>query len=161
MKCFGLPFSVNIALSGDASPADRCERETASKNETMFMTCNHCQEQLLHYLYDVLDPDERAAVAQHLDECAACRAARDALVAQQELLAEAAKESFAEVTFQPPTGTPKRFGEPTQILPRRQRGFSWVRVAVAACIAIFVLGGGAMGVMGWFRTKDEILAFGQ
>jgi uncharacterized membrane-anchored protein YhcB (DUF1043 family) len=120
------------------------------------MTCKHCQEQLLHYLYDVLDPDERAAIAQHLDECVACQAVRDALVAQQELLAEAAKESFAEVTFQPPTGTPKRFGEPTQILPRRQRGFSWVRVAVAACIAIFVLGGGTMGVMGWFRTKDEI-----
>lgn len=120
------------------------------------MNCNHCQEQLLHYLYDVLEPEERAPIAQHLESCAACQAAQDALRAQQELLAEAAKESFAEVSFQVPAETPKRFAEPTQVLPRRQRGFSWVRVAVAASIVVFLFGGGAMGVWGWFRTKDQI-----
>ncbi|MCI0680969.1 MAG: hypothetical protein L0Y71_02595 [Gemmataceae bacterium] len=120
------------------------------------MNCEHCQEQLLHYLYDVVEPEERAQLAQHLESCAPCQAARDALRAQQDLLAEAAKESFAEVSFQVPAETPKRFAEPTQALPRRQRGFSWVRVAVAASIFVFVFGGGTMGTWGWFRTKDKI-----
>ncbi len=120
------------------------------------MTCNHCQEQLLNYLYDVLDDAERAPIAAHLEECPMCQAARNGLRAQQELLAEAAKESFTEVSFQPPAETPKRLGEPTLAMPRRQRGFSWVRVAVAASIVVFVFGGGTMGVMGWFSTKNKI-----
>src|SRR5262245_37774394 len=114
----------------------------------MSMNCNHCQEQLLHYLYDVLDDAEKAEVAQHLEGCPVCQAARDGLRAQQELL--------AEVSFQPPADTPRRLGEPTLAMPRRQRGFSWVRVALAASVLVFVAGGGAMGVMGWFRTRNEI-----
>lgn len=120
------------------------------------MTCNHCQEQLLNYLYDVLDDAERAPIAAHLDSCPMCQSARNGLRAQQELLAEAAKESFAAVTFQPPAETPKRLGEPTLAMPRRQRGFSWVRVALAASVLMFVVGGGSMGIWGWFRTKSEI-----
>jgi hypothetical protein len=120
------------------------------------MNCNHCQEQLLHYLYDVLEADERALLVRHLDECAACQAARDALRARQELLAEAAKESFDQVSFQPPSEMPRRLAEPAQVVRPRERGFSWVRVAVAASVVLFVMGGGSLGVWGWIRTKNDI-----
>ncbi len=120
------------------------------------MNCPHCQEQLLHLLYDVLDPEERAQISQHLEECAACRAVNETLRQKQDLLAEAAKESFAEVSFQPPTGASERRPATLPVFPRRQRGFSWVRVATAAAILLLALGGGGMGLRGWWQTKADI-----
>jgi hypothetical protein len=122
------------------------------------MNCEHCQSLLLDDLYDLLDPDERSAVHAHLEGCPACRQAKAALADGQLLLAQAARESFAGVSFQPPAETPSRLAEPIQSLPmrRRQRGFSWVRVAVAASIVVIVLGGSSLGVIGWLDHKDEI-----
>jgi alpha-2-macroglobulin-like protein len=123
------------------------------------MNCERCQERLLDDLYDLLDPGERGDLGAHLESCLMCQEAKAALAGRQALLAEAARESFANVRFQPPAETPRHAGEPTLAftpVPRRQRGFSWVRVAVAASIIVVVLGGGAMGVKGWFDHRSAI-----
>ena len=47
------------------------------------MRCEHCRQQLLPFLYDLLEPLEREATAVHLESCPECR---EALKASREQL---------------------------------------------------------------------------
>ena len=66
------------------------------------MTCDHCQQHLLPYLYDLLEPIERAETAGHLELCADCRAALE--LAKQQELTDAANALVKD-------GTYKSYGE--------------------------------------------------
>ena len=68
-------------------------------------TCPSCQDQMLEYLYDLLDEPERQAMQDHLDACAACRAELARARDHQQLLAAAARMEFPEVRFAPPAAT--------------------------------------------------------
>jgi hypothetical protein len=64
--------------------------------------CENCCSQMLDYLYDLLEDDERQAWEAHLRDCAACQAELERAKAQQQLLAAAAKMEFAGMVFTPP-----------------------------------------------------------
>src|SRR5436190_1741258 len=54
--------------------------------------CHACQDQMLEYLYDLLDGAERRELEGHLASCPACQAALVLSRGQQKLLAAAARE---------------------------------------------------------------------
>jgi anti-sigma factor RsiW len=89
--------------------------------------CNACRDQLLDYLYDLLDGEETQALRAHLESCPACQEALKQAQRQQSLLAAAAKMEFAEVRFEPPVEEPvpatHEVGAPTllPLIPRRRR----------------------------------------
>jgi hypothetical protein len=66
------------------------------------MKCESCQLQLLPYLYDLLEPQERAEMAEHLANCAGCQDALRVATEQQGMLAEAVKEHHADIVFAAP-----------------------------------------------------------
>jgi alpha-2-macroglobulin-like protein len=104
-------------------------------------SCEQNQPQLLAYLYDLLETEERQALQTHLDQCAACQAALERAKRQQKLLATAAKAEFAKVKFAPPAVTvASRSEEPVlKMSATRRPWFGW---ALAASILV-LLGLGA------------------
>lgn len=123
--------------------------------------CEHCQQQLLPYLYDLLEGEERQQVQWHLESCPSCQAALQAARAQQSLLAEAVKEPQADVAFVPPAPTRARpvTGGTTVVMPRpaRRRPFYRNRAAVAAgLLFVLFLGGGGIS-WGLWRAHAERL----
>ena len=70
------------------------------------MTCEYLRAQLLGYLYDLLDDDDKQAADAHLATCEGCQAALAAARRQQRLLAAAAKSAFPNVQFERPKSTP-------------------------------------------------------
>jgi hypothetical protein len=84
------------------------------------LSCDTFQAQLLDYLYDLLEEAERTALEAHLPGCSACQAALERARQQQQWLAAAARLSFPEVRFTPPTEavteTPTETS-PTTVLP--------------------------------------------
>src|SRR5262245_41213008 len=64
--------------------------------------CDACQAQLLDYLYDLLEADERLELEAHLAGCADCQAGLARAHDQQDLLALAARLEFPTLTFTPP-----------------------------------------------------------
>jgi hypothetical protein len=68
--------------------------------------CETCQPQLLDYLYDLLDGDDRRALEGHLAGCAACQAALERARRGKALLAAAAKLAFPDVRFAAPPEAP-------------------------------------------------------
>ncbi|HEV3116136.1 MAG TPA: alpha-2-macroglobulin family protein, partial [Gemmataceae bacterium] len=111
-------------------------------------TCEQYQAQLLAYLYDLLDTDERLALQAHVEQCAACQAAVTQAKAQQQLLAAAAKKEFAGVKFEAPAEhAPAQTTTPVLRIKRVRRASSaW---AIAASVLVLV-GIGASG--GWWTT---------
>src|SRR5438132_4509889 len=111
-------------------------------------TCEQYQAQLLAYLYDLLDADERLALQAHVEQCAACQAAVTQAKAQQQLLAAAAKREFAAVKFEAPAEhAPAQTTTPVLRIQRVRRASSaW---AIAASVLVLI-GIGASG--GWWTT---------
>jgi hypothetical protein len=114
--------------------------------------CQALQAQLLEYLYDLLDADERRAAQDHLDGCAACQAELTRVRGQQRLLAAAARLEFPAVQFtppaeavtaEPPAAAPARTVPLPAAAPRAARRFAWRRWAVAAAV-LLALGGAAV-----------------
>src|SRR5947207_226167 len=107
-------------------------------------SCEQHQEQLLDYLYDLLDAAERQALQDHLGQCSACQAALARAQAQQKLLARAAKAKFPSVRFQPPAETVPAQTRPLRLdrFPQRRRWAGW---AYAAAILVAL---GSVAVMG-------------
>ena len=64
--------------------------------------CETCRSQMLEYLYDLLEGDERQAWEAHLKDCPSCQASLVQAKRQQQLLAAAAKMEFANVRFAAP-----------------------------------------------------------
>ncbi len=110
-------------------------------------TCPSCQAQMLEYLYDLLDPAERQAVQDHLDACAACRAALEKAREQQNLLAAAARIEFADVHFAAPAEAPAVVPMPA---PARRKALPWRRWAAAAAVLLAV---GGLAVPGWWAQE--------
>jgi anti-sigma factor RsiW len=65
-------------------------------------SCEICRSQMLEYLYDLLEGDERQAWEAHVKDCPSCQAALVQAKGQQKLLAAAAKMEFANVHFTAP-----------------------------------------------------------
>src|SRR5436309_1852932 len=115
--------------------------------------CHDCQAKLLDHLYDLLEgPDERE-VQDHLQTCEVCRAALASARQQQQLIAFAAKGEFPAVRFAPPPEKVAALAE-EEPLPLPQR--SWRRWAVAAGIALAVVGFGLAGGIAWYGRSQEI-----
>jgi anti-sigma factor RsiW len=106
-------------------------------------TCGSYQEQLLDYLYDVLEGDEAQAVRQHLAACAACQEALRRAQGQQRLLATAARAEFPAVRFEAPADV-LTFRAPAQTAPAPSRR-RWLRIAVAAAVLLAVAGAAIPG----------------
>src|SRR5262245_23873102 len=88
--------------------------------EATMLGCHGCQELLLDFLYDLLDQADQRPLLDHLAGCPACQAALESARAQQKLLAQAARLSFPDVRFTPPTEAPPEPAPPAQVLlPRR------------------------------------------
>ncbi len=123
------------------------------------LSCETCRPQMLEYLYDLLESDERQALETHLNDCPACQAELVKARGQQQLLAAAAKMDFPEVRFTPPA---IQQGPPAQreavLLPRQRRPRHGRRWAAAAAV-LLLLGGAAPAV--WFahdyhRTQEIV-----
>src|SRR5437762_12942005 len=73
------------------------------------MSCDHCQAQLLEFVYglfeagDAAEAQARADLEAHLAGCPACQAALRRVEGQKQLLAQAAKTDARTVVFRPPT----------------------------------------------------------
>jgi hypothetical protein len=105
------------------------------------------REQLLEYLYDLLEPHEHQALQAHLADCAECRAALEKAQGDQRLLACAARMPFPNVRFEPPTEKP----DTLPLRPARPQRRRWRRFAVAAAILLTLAGLGAPGL---WMTRD-------
>lgn len=120
------------------------------------LTPEQFQEQLLPYLYDILDAEERHQVEATLAASAEARASLEQAKATRELMALAVKDHFPEVTFAPPkrTADPGRRRLPPPIKqPRRE----WVGWALAATIVLAVIGtGGYFSIRGWWNQKQAL-----
>jgi len=115
-------------------------------------TCHDCQAKLLNHLYGLLDDADERGVQDHLKVCEPCRAALATAQQQRQLIAFAAKGEFPKVRFAPPA---QPVAEPTEAaaVPLPQR--SWQRWAIAAGVALAVVGLGlAGGVSCYTRSQD-------
>ena len=65
------------------------------------LPCEPCQQQLLSYLYDLLEPPERQELDAHLQSCTPCQEALAQARQQQGLFAEAASHALAASVPQP------------------------------------------------------------
>ncbi|MCI0376495.1 MAG: hypothetical protein L0215_02695 [Gemmataceae bacterium] len=123
------------------------------------MTHEQFRELILPHLYGLLSEQEAADFAAHLASSAEARAALEAVREKQTLLAEAAKESFTEVSFAPPKETLKAHAAPaTAKMPKRprERRNTWMRWAVAASLLFFFLAiGGIFSIAGWNYHKNQ------
>jgi hypothetical protein len=116
--------------------------------------CEHCQDQLLEYLYDLLEPEAQQSLRDHLEQCTGCQAALVQARRQQQLLAAAAKMEFAGVRFSPPPVSRRTAdSSETPVLFRWARR-PWVRWAVAASVLLAV-GGLSIPGVGLYRAYTD------
>src|SRR5690349_12896012 len=120
--------------------------------ETTMKSCDHFQAQMLEHLYGLLDGDDSRALAEHLSQCADCRAASARAEVQKKLLAAAAKAEFAGVRFQAPAPETAAPAEQPRVLTVRSRG-SWVRWAVAASVLLLLGGLGVPTGIYWHQQE--------
>ena len=124
--------------------------------------CTVYQSQMLEYVYDLLDEDAFGALALHLEDCAACRAALRRAREQQQLLAAAARVQFPTVRFLPPEAEvvpaacpppqPAAAERPVVLpLVRPRRRLAWQAWASAAAVLL------VLSVPAWF-TLDYVAA---
>src|ERR1019366_8233228 len=121
------------------------------------MTCDHCLQQLLPLLYDLLDPMERQIVAAHLENCPTCQEALKTAQEQIGLLAEAVKEPGTQIVFKAPVQTTPAMA-PTVVMRRPFRPLAFVnRWCIAAALLLLIFcAGGALGWTIWRAQIDQL-----
>jgi len=112
------------------------------------MSCAHVREQLGGYVLGALEPDERAAVAEHLATCAACAAEHDRLAGLPALLAHA---DGLEIPAAPPAVAERvldRIAQERGGAGGRRRRLAWLpgRALIAGGLAGAALGAGVTAV---------------
>jgi len=121
--------------------------------------------QMLEYLYDLLESDERQALMVHLNDCPACQAELVKAKAQQQLLAAAAKMDFPDVRFTAPTAAPISAQPEVILLQRPHRPLRWRRWVAAAAVLLALASGALLagfqfaGREGW-TTPHSLESFG-
>jgi hypothetical protein len=102
------------------------------------MNCSECRDQLVAYLEELLDPQSKGAVAEHLASCPDCREEaaeqqrlRERLVSGSESLAGASFESAIMVRI-----SGQRVSRMRRIAMRRRYGRVGVGLAAAAALAV-------------------------
>src|SRR5262245_16305549 len=122
------------------------------------MKCEHWREQILQYLYDLLESAEKDELTAHLEKCAACQDALKAAEDQKGMLAEAVKAQNSDITFKAPVkATPASATAPlfTQPPAPARRLFLFNRWVMAASLlfVLFTLGFG-FGGAAWRDQRD-------
>lgn len=115
------------------------------------MTCPRCVEQLLEYVYGLLDVNDPADAAivndirTHLTTCASCQAALQKVEGQQKLLAEASRVP-TNIIFTAPKM------EVRQVISRRTSSVqAWYTSVASLLIALL----GIMGAAYWWGTSTK------
>ncbi|MBI1831143.1 MAG: hypothetical protein HYR84_06810 [Planctomycetes bacterium] len=122
------------------------------------MTCETCRQQMLPFLFDLLEPLERESLAAHVERCPECQAALAAAKEQQGILAEAVKEEFSDVVFKAPVKTDPASSAATVVMPAPVSSFAWInRWSIAAAILFLLIGaGGIVGGSIWRHQASEL-----
>lgn len=122
--------------------------------------CLTCQDRMLDHLYDLLDEAERADFLTHLQGCPVCQAGLEKVRAQQKRLAAAARRSFPDVVFAPPSpGAAEPAPGPRPVLlplrPKRPgTPRPWLGWAAAAAILLAVVAAGVPA----YQARHDYLA---
>lgn len=111
------------------------------------MNCEQCRDQLLPFLYDLLEPHERAVTTAHLESCADCQGALKAARDQQGMLAEAVKQQHPDIIFKAPSKVTPASTAPTILMQRPPRRPRWLNRWAAAAAILLVLGGAATAMI--------------
>lgn len=117
------------------------------------MTCPRCEEQLLEYVYGLLDVNDPADAAivndirTHLATCASCQAALRKVEGQQKLLAEASRSPTSFVFTAPKMEVRKAFSRRTSTVT------AWYVSAATLLVALL----GVMGTAYWWGTATKWL----
>ena len=118
------------------------------------MKCEHCLPQLLPFVYDLLEPDERADVAAHLEGCVSCSEAMKSAREHAGLLAEAVKDRTGGIVFQAPPEHAVTASAPTVAMARPRRPLFLINrwsIAATLLLAFFSVG----GVIGWNIWREN------
>jgi hypothetical protein len=107
------------------------------------LTCEHCRDRLLDYVYGLLEGGDLQETREHLHACAECQAALQRVQAQQKLMACAAKAvaEVAEFTLplnQPASAPPTLAMTPASAPKRPIWRRAWVAWTAAAALLIAV-----------------------
>lgn len=113
------------------------------------MTCEQYQAQLLDYLYDLLEAQDRRALDEHFAQCSACTAALTQARSQKRLLGVAAKAQFPNVQFHIP---PAPIVTPRREIEKSRTGRSWLPWAVAASMMVAIAGGSY-----WYVAQERTM----
>jgi len=117
------------------------------------LTCELCRQNLLPFLYDLLEEGEAKALRDHLENCPDCQVALEHARGQQGIVAEAARESFAQVRFTPPA---EPVAPVKETLPLRTRSRRLpIRWAMAASILACTVGlASYLGYTSWQERHE-------
>jgi hypothetical protein len=119
------------------------------------------REQVLPYLYDVLDEEERRVFEATLQSSPEARVTLEHAKAKQQMLAAAVRNHFPDVTFAAPPLPTRNSNRLDEYQPRRRPERSsgrWLPWAVAATLVVGVLGGGGYwSVTGWAGYKRQLV----
>jgi hypothetical protein len=107
------------------------------------MRCQAFQTQMLEYLYDLLEVEERLSLEAHLKDCPVCQASMEQAVNQQGILARATRLDGVGPVFQRPEPSQAAPSVVASIQPVR---FGWRRFAVAAALLLLVAGAAGAGL---------------
>ncbi|MFT3878349.1 MAG: hypothetical protein QM703_01660 [Gemmatales bacterium] len=108
------------------------------------MTCQSCSEQLLEYVYGLLDssdPVEAQTLTElrtHLETCTQCQAAYERAKQQQSLLGQASRVK-TDLTFVAPKVEPRR----TALVRQRSSYVSWYATAASLLVGLLAVTGSA------------------
>src|SRR5262245_602781 len=111
------------------------------------LTCKGCQDQLLEYVYGLLDV-EASAVRAHLETCATCQAVHQKVLQQQKLIGEASKVP-STITFTAPKVEPVA-AKPSDT-PQSSSSMRWY--ATVAAVLLVVLAGNACVYWWGYETR--------
>lgn len=108
------------------------------------MRCQAFQTQMLEYLFDLLEVEERLSLEVHLKDCPVCQASMEQAANQQEMLARAARLDGIGPVFQ----RPEESSSPAVpiVASIKPVPFGWRRFAAAAALLLLVTGAVASGL---------------